>query len=537
MYLIDQHTKAIMEECKERARAAGLVFENETLEYIVTNRDLLDLSPKFMIPTLYDYWVNDVEVLQQYAKYKLYPSNPFETVINSRPAISFYNDNNPDWLNIMIFYHVLAHIDFFQNNIYFSHTWNDDFVGIALADKRLINMYRSKYGRWVDYVIEFARSIDNIVGFYSIIFNQYLEETHKDPPPKLDFFFNHFLPNVIKANELDRYKYLNHFNEIFAKHKDNAEQIFFSELSSKYPEFEAIYNNYIKNKPKTTKFPDLLAFINDESPFLNKIENQWMKDIIVIIRNTALYFAPQLRTKIMNEGWASFWHDKLFRNDDRISKHEIDYAKINAEVTSISRIGLNPYAIGMRLYQYVEELANKGKLYRQYQELDNIYQRETFDAKTGEGLKTIFDIRKYFTDYNFIKVFIDQDFVNRHQLFVVGKQYNPNEQIIDYYVKSRKADDYKQMLIDSLYHPPVIVPDIDKTNENQLYLIHKFEGKPLVQEFIPEVLIGLEYLWGGEAILETTQVIIKPSENGDYAEEQKKVRYHCKQRNLTIEEI
>lgn len=89
MYLIDQHTKAIMEGCKERAREAGLQFADETLEYIVTNRDLLDLSPKFMIPTLYDYWVNDVEVLQQYAKYKLYPTNPFETVINSRPAISF----------------------------------------------------------------------------------------------------------------------------------------------------------------------------------------------------------------------------------------------------------------------------------------------------------------------------------------------------------------------------------------------------------------------------------------------------------------
>jgi len=58
-----------------------------------------------------------------------------------------------------------------------------------------------------------------------------------------------------------------------------------------------------------------------------------------------------------------------------------------------------------------------------------------------------------------------------------------------------------------------------------------------VQDFIPEVLIGLEYLWGGDAILETTQVIIKPSENGDYSEEQNKVRYHCKQRNVTIEEI
>jgi len=64
MELITQHTKKIMEECKERARDAGLNFQRETLEYIVTNRDMINLSPKAMIPTLYDYWVNDVEVLR-----------------------------------------------------------------------------------------------------------------------------------------------------------------------------------------------------------------------------------------------------------------------------------------------------------------------------------------------------------------------------------------------------------------------------------------------------------------------------------------
>ncbi|NJL13917.1 MAG: SpoVR family protein, partial [Microscillaceae bacterium] len=147
MQLIDQHTKKIMEECKVRARDAGLQFDPDTLEYIVTNRDLISLSPKIMIPTLYDYWVNDVEVLKEQGKYKLSPSNPYETVINSRPAISFYNDNNPDWMNIFIFYHVLAHIDFFQNNRLFEKTWGDDFVGKALADKRLLNSLRSEHGR------------------------------------------------------------------------------------------------------------------------------------------------------------------------------------------------------------------------------------------------------------------------------------------------------------------------------------------------------------------------------------------------------
>jgi len=69
MQLIDQHTKKIMEESKIYAAKAGLNFDDETLEYIVSNKDMINLSPKVMIPTLYDYWVNDVEVLKGQGKY------------------------------------------------------------------------------------------------------------------------------------------------------------------------------------------------------------------------------------------------------------------------------------------------------------------------------------------------------------------------------------------------------------------------------------------------------------------------------------
>jgi len=166
MELISQHAKKIMEGCKERARDAGLSFQDESLEYIVTNRDLLQLSPKMMIPTLYDYWVQDVEVLKEQGRYELYPNNPYETVINTRPPISYYNDNNPDWLNVMIFYHVIGHIDFFQNNIFFRHTREYDFTGRALSDKRLFAKLRSEKGRWVDYIIEFSRAVDNLGGLF-----------------------------------------------------------------------------------------------------------------------------------------------------------------------------------------------------------------------------------------------------------------------------------------------------------------------------------------------------------------------------------
>src|SRR3989338_6975667 len=203
MELISQRTKKIMEECKERAKAAGLNIQGETLEYIVTNQNLLELSPKVMIPTLYDFWVDDVEVIRNKWLYSVYPRNPYETVINTRPPLSFYNDNNPDWLNIMIFYHVLFHIDFFQNNVFFKNTWNGDFCGEALADKRLIERTRNELGperRWVDYVIEFARGIDNLVGYYPELEGESVIQAQSilgNFSGKFEFYFGEFLKEHI----------------------------------------------------------------------------------------------------------------------------------------------------------------------------------------------------------------------------------------------------------------------------------------------------------------------------------------------------
>ena len=534
MELIDQKTKKIMEDCKVRAKAAGLIFPDNTLEYIVTNRDLINLSPKVMIPTLYNYWVNDVEVLKEEGRYKLYPNNPYETVINSRPPISFYNDNNPDWLNIMIFYHVLAHIDFFQNNILFQNTWNDDFVGTALADKRLIESLRSQNGRWVDYIIEFGRSIDNIVGYFGTLPKHSLQQ-EQEPGEKLDFFINIFLQEMVKVPAVEVLKHIERYNAIVQTNKDLAESVFFSEIKNKYPEFESKYENYDHTK-KTSD--DVLNYLIEYSPFLNKKENGWMKSVLIIIRNTALYFSPQMRTKILNEGWASYWHNKLFISDDRINGYETSYAKINAGVTSISRVGLNPYAIGLRLYDYIEELGNKGKLSFDYQKIEDQELRENYDTKQSKGMETIFNVRKLFSDFNLINTFIDQDFVDKNDLFVVGKRLDPTRGVYQYYVKSRKADDYKEMLIESLYHPPFIKIDNDKTNESNLYLTHIFEGKELFKPYINDTLIAIEYLWGSQVQLESTDIRIEKNnqEDGQHFVYEK-VLYTVKNKKITKSKI
>jgi len=537
MELVSQHAKKIMEGCKERARSAGLCFQDDSLEYIVTNRDFLQLSPKNMIPTLYDYWVQDVEVLKEQGQYELYPGNPYETVINTRPPISYYNDNNPDWLNVMIFYHVIGHIDFFQNNLYFRHTWDYDFAGKALADKRLLAKLRSEKGRWVDYVIEFSRAIDNLVGYFDLLASF---ATEKKKLSKLDFYFDIFLQEKADHTIAGYVAEIEKFNQSMRDFPEDGESRFLEGVKLKHAEFESLYGKALKDSVKGKKL-DLLQFLMENSEFLNREENKWMMMVIEVVRSTSLYFQPQIRTKILNEGWASYWHENLFLNDDRISGHEVDFAVINAKVTSMPRVGLNPYALGMRLFYYLESQAEKGKITYDYQRIADRHSRKMFNSGAGKGKDFIFNVRENFCDSMFINTFVDQEFVDLHKLFVVDKRLNKQRMTWEYYVKSKKAKHYKQMIADSLYHPPSITVNVD--DDKTLVVNHVFEEKPLYRDYIEATLLGLEFLWGAKVSLYTHEAELvrkgsdqPPSRQTESPEGEiswKRVRYTMKDRRMT----
>jgi stage V sporulation protein R len=537
MELVSQHAKKIMEGCKERARDAGLRFQDESLEYIVTNRDFLQLSPKNMIPTLYDYWVQDVEILKEQGQYELYPNNPYETVINTRPPISYYNDNNPDWLNVMIFYHVIGHIDFFQNNLYFRHTWDYDFAGKALADKRLLAKLRSERGRWVDYIIEFSRAIDNLVGYFDLLSSF---TTEKKKLSRLDYYFDIFLQEKKDRTIAGYVAEIERYNKSMREFPKDGATRFIETVKLKHAEFESLYRKALKEKAKGNKL-DLLQFLMENSEFLNREENKWMMMVIEVIRSTSLYFQPQIRTKILNEGWASYWHENLFLNDDRISGHEVDFAVINAKVTSMPRVGLNPYALGMRLFYYLEDQAEAGKISYDYQRISDKQKRKNFNTGTGNGKDFIFSVRENFCDSMFVNNFIDQDFIDLHKLFVADKRLNKQRMTWEYYVKSKKAKDYKQMITDSLYHPPSVSIAVD--DDKSLVLNHLFEGKPLYRDYIEGTLLGLEFLWGAKVSLFTHEAERVRRESGQSRPPKtegpqgeiawKKIRYTMKDRKIS----
>jgi stage V sporulation protein R len=221
----------------------------------------------------------------------------------------------------------------------------------------------------------------------------------------------------------------------------------------------------------------------------------------------------------MNEGWASYWHEKLFLQDDRIKGHEVDFARVHAGVTSLPRVGLNPYALGMRLFTWLDELGDTGRYSLAYQRLAGAESRKRFDTGAGQGQEFIFRVRENLCDYLFVKEFIDQDFTDRYKLFVVDRRLDQQRQVWQYFVKSRKSEDYRQMLLDTLYHPPVIEVDQERTYGGQLSLAHRFEGKQLVQEYLANTLLGIGFLWGGPVSLETNEAVMERSAGAGQREE------------------
>ena len=99
------------------------------------------------------------------------------------------------------------------------------------------------------------------------------------------------------------------------------------------------------------------------------------------------------------------------------------------------------------------------------------------------------------------------------------------------------------MLFEGLYHPPCIKVDRDKGGKHYLYLIHRFEDKPLVEEFVANTMMGIEYLWGGPVQLETSEVAsVSPQPKNGLAQSQepkepgikwKRVLYTMKDRKLS----
>jgi stage V sporulation protein R len=259
--------------------------------------------------------------------------------------------------------------------------------------------------------------------------------------------------------------------------------------------YDDLWNIDDRNKKKverkiTKKFPpqpekDILLFIESYSRELK----EWQRDILTMMREEMLYFWPQLETKIMNEGWASFWHQRILREMDLTSGEAIEFAKLNAGVVQPSKTGINPYYLGIKIFEDIEERFDNPT--------DEMIRR---GVKPGSGREKMFEVREIESDISFLRNYLTKDLVMREDMYLFQKQGK------EYKVVDKQWEHVRDQLVGMRVNggfPYLTVNDGDYLKNGELYLKHWFEGIELDLKYLEKVLPYVYQLWGRPTHMET----------------------------------
>jgi stage V sporulation protein R len=234
---------------------------------------------------------------------------------------------------------------------------------------------------------------------------------------------------------------------------------------------------------------DILKFLLDHAPL-----ERWERDVLEIIRDEAYYFAPQAMTKIMNEGWATYWHSKIMTERALRASEIIDYADHASGVTASAPGQLNPYKLGVELYRHIEERWDKGQFGKEWDECTDMAARKSWDRRLGLGKKKIFEVRKLYNDITFVDEFFTEEFCRGNKFFSFGF----NERSGNWEIESREFKKVKDKLLFRLTNfgqPFIYVEDGNFENRGELMLKHKHEGVDLKMDHARDTLEALARVW------------------------------------------
>lgn len=438
-----------IEEITEIATGFGLDFY--PMRYEICPADIIYTFGAYGMPTRFSHWSFGKQFHKMKLHYDLGLSKIYELVINSNPCYAFLLDSNSLINNKLIVAHVLAHCDFFKNNVRFQNTKREMVESMAATADR-IRQYEIKYGKQeVETFLDAVLAIDE----------------HIDPSlmrPKL-------------AWSMDDVE--------FVEEEETA--------STPYDELWGLDDRNKAKKPKkkvAKKFPpqpekDILLFIENFSRELT----DWQRDILTMMREEMLYFWPQLETKIMNEGWASYWHQRIVRELDLTSAEAIEFAKLNAGVVQPSKTGINPYYLGLKIFEDIEERYNNPT--------EEMKQR---GVKPGSGREKMFEVREIESDISFLRNYLTKGLVMREDMYLFQKQGR------DYKIVDKAWKQVRDQLVSMRVNggfPYITVNDGDYNKNGELYLKHGFEGIELDLKYLEKVLPYIHQLWGRGVHMET----------------------------------
>ncbi|MCR9020450.1 stage V sporulation protein SpoVR, partial [Bacillus paranthracis] len=362
--------------------------------------------------------------------------------------------------NKLIVAHVLAHCDFFKNNIRFSNTKRDMVESMSATAER-VKAYEHKYGKE-----EVETFLDAVLAI----------QEHIDPSlmrPKLAWSIDDLEEEEVEKKKVSQYDDLWNLDDRNKKRE----------------------RSNVRKKKKIPPQPekDLLLFIEEYSRELE----DWQRDILTMMREEMLYFWPQLETKIMNEGWASFWHQRILREMDLTSDEAIEFAKLNAGVVQPSKTSINPYYLGIKMFEDIEERYN-----------NPTEEMKRRGVKPGSGRDKIFEVREIEWDVSFLRNYLNKDLVMREDMYLFQRQGK------EYKVIDKEWEHVRDQLVNMRTNggfPYLVVEDGDYLKNGELYIKHSYEGIELDLKYLEKVLPYLHQLWGRtvhmESIVESKGVV------------------------------
>jgi stage V sporulation protein R len=368
-------------------------------------------------------------------------------VINSNPSLAYLMRDNSLLLQILTMAHVYGHNDFFKNNFTFRTTHADYTIGKFKAHAHRIRRYVEDPG----------------IGLEKV-------------EPLLDAA--HALSLQCRRN--------------LAVHKPTAEEARQAALDAATPAedpFHRIHRRPPPVEPDLRKVPlipdeDLLLFIRDHNPHLAN----WERDVLTIVHEQATYFIPQIETKIMNEGWASYWHKHILESLDLPQDLQLEFLVRHNQVVRPHPGGLNPYHIGLHVWEDIRRRAEAGP-----------------NTAPENGSDAMFLVRETDRDASFLRRHLTEDLIRELDLFQY--QAKGDDLVISQVADEDGWEEVRNTLIANvgMNSVPVIrVKDADYGGKRTLLLEHVHDGRDLHLDYAEKTLAYVYQLWQREIALETS---------------------------------
>ncbi|HEX5051423.1 MAG TPA: SpoVR family protein [Planctomycetota bacterium] len=469
---------ALRDETRDLAKSYGLDFYEVIFE-LVDHDELNMIASYGGFPTRYPHWRFGMEYEHLTKSYAYGLSKIYELVINNDPCYAYLMRSNALTEQKLVMAHVYGHCDFFKNNAWFAHTSRKMMDALANHGSK-IRRYMDRHGQErVENFIDLVHSLDNLIDPYSPYIDRGTE-TRPGSGGKQDA--DDERPEVRKIAAKDYMdRYINP-PEFMKRERERME----------------------KDQRQSHQFParparDVLKFLLDHAPL-----QTWEQDVMAMLRDEAYYFAPQGMTKIMNEGWAVFWHSTLMTRHLCDASEIVQYCDTHSGTLATRPGQINPYKMGVELFRDIEQRWNHGRFGQEYQACDDPELRRKWDRPTNEGRAKVFEVRRIYNDVTFIDEFVTPEFAEDQKMFVYGQDPQTGQLVIldrDY----RKVKEQLLAALTNFGNPIIKVVDGNHKNRGELYLVHEWVGGDLQLDQAQMTLQGLFRIWQRPVHIETIE--------------------------------